>query len=990
MSSQHGEFDVTDRGANTAVRDVSCDTVYLFLEEALEPAAAERFRAHLLRCDTCTERIQGAWVVADAMTPVVRGAPSGVLGDVYWLVVRARLWLRDAAASARAWRPAAAVAAAVAAGALAAAVAVFESHPWLAATASVDPAVYAPFPFRVAEARLSTPEADVHRPYEPPARKTTLGSGGAAAAPIPLAELSKLEQRGDVLALAAAFLQWAKPKDALERLDDTSSPKVAPDPARVESDRAAIHLYLGESHRMLGESDQAMMAADEALKAADNALFLRPDLVQAQWNRALALRALGAWALAARMFQEIAGRHEPGWSDEAGHKAADLQGGMARRHGVFQDEEDACRRMGEGGEPIPPAIAAAAPGHARACLQEVLRAPPSPERALALLPLAVQLDALDGGTWLSDAIRRGAKSPAAGSPWDALLAEETAAAGEAAAGKIAGSVARMTGALHAFCAPHAPPARPSDLRCVVLQRQLAHVMSTLQNRPVEARAQALAAMEQAKQIGAWDEEKRLLQDMAQIARLSSSVWLVRGYLEEVLEREAPSCDVQDFVHGQLAVTYQNALDHQRARREVEVARRCVSPTPRLTLLFVEADLARIYRPKPEEVTAFQQRLAALRASRREPGTRLMADHIEGRYLLEVEPAAGELLLRHTIRDADGLAENADAFKARTYSYTSLLLDAGKRERFAGALDLFAEEMKLPRAPERCVLGVTAEDERALAVVRDVSGQVRGWYDESRKARLKDASGLVPPALVQALRGCRGVDVIARTPLQGMPGLLPADIPWGYLAGVARSAGPGPAAEKRVVVTAARPPKALELEPLSPYEVNAISGAPAPEVLQGADATPARVLDAMAQATEVRIHGHGVTDRAVSDAPFIALSPDGEGQAALTAGEVRNARLMGRPVVVLIACQTSRDAPYLDEALSLPVAFVNAGARAVFAAASKIPNDEAPRFFEPLLGRLQTGQPPAEALMEAKEAWKANGERSRWVEDVMLFQAAEAR
>jgi hypothetical protein len=46
---------------------------------------------------------------------------------------------------------------------------------------------------------------------------------------------------------------------------------------------------------------------------------------------------------------------------------------------------------------------------------------------------------------------------------------------------------------------------------------------------------------------------------------------------------------------------------------------------------------------------------------------------------------------------------------------------------------------------------------------------------------------------------------------------------------------------------------------------------------------------------------------------------------------------------------------------------------------------APRFFEPLLARLRAGQNPASALMEARVAWKSNGGRSKWVDDVMLFR-----
>jgi hypothetical protein len=696
------------------------------------------------------------------------------------------------------------------------------------------------------------------------------------------------------------------------------------------------------------------------------------------------------------MFEEVALQKEPGWSEEAARTAAELRQKLARRREAFQKEQDACSRMQAGGEPIPSAVAAAAPGHARECLEQVLGKGPAVERAEALLPLALQLDALDGDPGLSDSIRRlRSQGPAPSTvpdAWSVLVMAEKAAAEELRSGRVAAAVTRMTSALSERCAEHPAPARPVDLRCVSLQQQLAHTFS-VENKPVEARAQALQAMRLAQRIGAWDEERKLLEDLGQIARHSDSAWLVRGYLEEVLERESNgnNCNIQNFAHANLALMYQRAHDLPKARHEIEIARRCQAEMPNATLLLVEADLARTYPPSPEDSASFQERLAALRSSTRVyPGAKWMSDHIEGRYLLEVQPQAGAALLRRTIRDAESAPNDVDAIKVRTYSYTSLIFEAGKLERYEQALGLFFEEMGLSQMAQACALGVTIEDERTLVVLRDAGGLVQGRYDASRKDPLKDAAGLVPDALVAALKGCKSVDVIARSPLQGMPGMLPAHLAWGYLAGVARGA-PETKAPRRLVITGVRPPRELGLEPLIPYQlpVDAQRGDVQAEVLQDDLATPDRALAAMTQATEIRIHAHGVLDRAISDAAYVALSPDRQGRFALTAGDVRKVDLKGRPVVVVVACQTSRAAPYLHEALSLPVAFIQAGARIVFAAAGTIPNDEASRFFEPLLGRLQAGQKPAVALQEARAAWKINGGRSEWVDDVLLFRAEGA-
>ena len=116
---------------------------------------------------------------------------------------------------------------------------------WYVVAQRVDPAVYAPYAYRIAEGRMSTPDADLHRPYEAPGKKAQLGDSGPTSPLPPLAELSKLEQRGEYLGLAAAFLQRGKSKDALDYVAQAGAS------ARSDSDRAAISLFQGEPEKAL-------------------------------------------------------------------------------------------------------------------------------------------------------------------------------------------------------------------------------------------------------------------------------------------------------------------------------------------------------------------------------------------------------------------------------------------------------------------------------------------------------------------------------------------------------------------------------------------------------------------------------------------------------------------------------------------------------------------------------------------------------------------
>jgi len=72
--------------------------------------------------------------------------------------------------------------------------------------------------------------------------------------------------------------------------------------------------------------------AVRALELADAAIARSPDLVQAHWNRALALRKLDLPLAAAAELDAVAARGEPGWADEARRIAATLRTPIETRH----------------------------------------------------------------------------------------------------------------------------------------------------------------------------------------------------------------------------------------------------------------------------------------------------------------------------------------------------------------------------------------------------------------------------------------------------------------------------------------------------------------------------------------------------------------------------------------------------------------------------------------------------------------------------------
>jgi hypothetical protein len=308
---------------------------------------------------------------------------------------------------------------------------------------------------------------------------------------------------------------------------------------------------------------------------------------------------------------------------------------------------------------------------------------------------------------------------------------------------------------------------------------------------------------------------------------------------------------------------------------------------------------------------------------------------------------------------------------------ALIGDSARRGDWAGALALFSEE--LGRAPPTgCLAAVSLDVERATAVIRGRDGVLRGSYQPDRRLGAVGADTIVPPALAAALTGCDAIDVLARPPLHGRPELLPSALPWSFVgAADRRPAPPRASPSRRVIVADVRPPASLGLPSLAPLVPAFDDGV---VVVSGASATPARVRAELAGAGYVEIHAHGIA--AARDAAFLALSPDADGRFALTASDVAEGRLDGAPVVVLGACWSAKTARYAVR-WSLPDAFLAAGARAVVASATAIPDDQGAALFAELRARIARGEPVTTAVAALRADRVAAGQL--WAAGLIVFE-----
>lgn len=992
-----------------------CDNVELFVDGGLDALEAERFREHLVTCTACEATI--AELMHLRVLALRYHERKLARGEGQARMTKAPRLFR--ARSYGAWASGLGVAA------LAAVLVVVV----LKGSSGVPDEVWRARQPRLLEARSAYAHADRYRPLA----QGTLGSEGPASK-LTHQLLARLEERQDYLGIAAAYLVWNDPSLAQQAIDQLDEHGVRSDDA--DNERAVARLTRRDADR----ND-----LEEAYRLLDGVLSRNPGHRQALWNRALALRELRLTLSAARAFEQIAQLKEPGWSDEARANAEKLKQSVLDRRRRWKAADDAGKALVTTGA-LPPDEISKSALILRLHFYDAVRSRTSPEQVRALLPLAQSLDAVSGGRVLEQYVQRIAsrdfavrrplaeqyallwarrlapadiehllaallqsreddifvgavvltdsvarhreelerRAKATGDPWFlALAAQKLALVDASSQGESAEVRHRLDEALR-IC-----QAARLDYRCIEIEIQLTYLLSVA-GRLDEAHLHASKGWQDAEKVNEWDKQTQFIQHLAQVARLRNDVPLSRAYLEEALDRVRYDNDPQkeQFLRGNLAALEHNAFRFDSARQHVDAMLDIRLPLT-ITGAVVLADVARV-RPSKRDAAAmeaFRSQLTSLQGR----GDLALATHALGRYTVEVDPPAGRKLLEDSIALAigDRLADrSSNARRALAYSYTSLLLEAAKRRDFEGALALFVRERGGALA-DKCMVAVTGDTERMLVVIRDSEGRMLGHYDSSRSTPFPPArlDGVVPAEAVSALRSCPMVVVIARPPLVGRAGLLPADIAWSYRTEGSDAAVKSPSGGTHLMVQniSLSPRRARTLKKPRDWKPIVISQ----EInvsLEGAEATPSAVLRSMEDASEIDIVAHGLIDPA-SDEAFLVLSPDGEEDTLSASRLARQGSLPHRPLVVLAACNAAHTASALYEARSLPAAFIRAGARAVFAATVEIPDQDAPRFFAAVRARIRAGAPAAVALRDERTEWLKNQKNEKvinWLDGILLF------
>ena len=483
-------------------------------------------------------------------------------------------------------------------------------------------------------------------------------------------------------------------------------------------------------------------------------------------------------------------------------------------------------------------------------------------------------------------------------------------------------------------------------------------------RFAEASLLAQQSAERMHQAAFKDSERNALLQFAEVKLAADHLAAARATFEEVGLREPESCRVTVYRGEMLATGYVRRGDARSAQAILAALPACDLPLEpwRLEL---RLDLALLARD-PTGIDAVTASLTRMLASP-EP--------------TEKEKTIDTLLLeRARLERQDG---GSPAAPPAMHGFEKDLEVRAARARLTTAR-FFAQLRHDAPAAALAELGAAAGTRCTVAVSRDLirtgwavagaSGELRsGWSPRTGAA---DAA-LVPDEARRVLAQCPEVSVFASGELQGSADLLPDALAWSYRAPgreAPRTSSPG-----RVLVRDTRPPPELGLPPL---RIQGLPDGAGWTVLEGAEATPARVLEAMGRAGFVEFAVHGRIDAAIPDGAMLMLSEDAHRNYALSASALGSTRLEGHPVVVLGACHAGAGSTMRTEAWSLPRALLDAGARAVIASRSALPDAEVSQFLEGVRHRMESGSSPRAALRDERLAWLAKGKP--WVREVVAF------
>jgi tetratricopeptide (TPR) repeat protein len=954
--------------------------------------ALERAQDHLATCEHCQAEL------ADVMQ--MKALPMPQPANVISLA-----WYRK-----RSTR----VAGVLVAAAAAATVLYLGGHRHAMTTSPEAPVKIALADTRALEARLSWQGAADYRAYSVP-RGSSL-----AKEPISLAAMADAEKRGDLQGVAALALLGGDFEQAKKYL---ALAEKSGESADVLADHAALELSLG--------------APDKALALADHALEKSPDAAVATWNRALALRDLGLRHDAAEAFRAVAKRGERGWAMEATKRADELERS-------FKDELELTKRVWAAATPLAQTQTGLAiedarrlPATARIELYDALRTAPDAQAVAKLLPLAEAIDSAGGDHSTVDAVKAAKPDPKVSAAYLSILTDpkpdrtkllatlRAAHANDALAvaliklGDADGNLlpadlpelVKLSQAssdpwiqllgieqrgLAALVKNDLPTAEAALLpgrdkckgaapsyRCMKIAMALGRTYLGWQRLP-EAQTALLDAWRRAFALLAVQQDEILpyLTDVATISddNVGGGLPLVRAYTSELAARAAAqnrdaACDIALWGHQRVATVLQVQLRFEEAKRELADPAPCSvsyrDPSAIVTGPLVRSMVLHVIGT-PAEIAALRADIAKVREKALPPGPRAILDHAEGRVAIGVAPEEGVKLLRRAINTAKETPLDGDSQRAIGMSYALLAIHAARTGEPSSALKILGEELGVePRAT--CVLGVVGDDRDTIVIARGASGQTSA-VTSSRNLELV-ATKVIGKETLASLEGCKDIDVIARPPYNGMSRLMPDDLAWRYVS-PRPHATTSPSNGSSLVVADVEPPASLGLPRLASW-----SSASATTLI-GPAATPGRVLAAIGEARDVTIHAHGFADE--GDASYLALSPDANGQYALTAREVSRAKLSSAPLVILAACETAKAAPQFATRWSLPIAFLSAGARAVVAPTTAVPDQEAGPFFDEVRTRAAAGVPLAEVVRDLRKQWLAD-RNADWVRDVVVFE-----
>src|SRR5262249_5273723 len=141
--------------------------------------------------------------------------------------------------------------------------------------------------------------------------------------------------------------------------------------------------------------------------------------------------------------------------------------------------------------------------------------------------------------------------------------------------------------------------------------------------------------------------------------------------------------------------------------------------------------------------------------------------------------------------------------------------AGRASEYAGVIAILAETLGVER-PSRCAVAIAVQDEQSVVAFADARGETDGAFGADRRSPTLDPKTLVPARIVDRLRSCDRVTVLARAPVLGAAGVLPPDLAWSFaLPGPARAGAPTANSRRLVVASPVIPPE-LHLPPLGAF------------------------------------------------------------------------------------------------------------------------------------------------------------------------------